>query len=259
MRNTRSFVVATIAAALVGVGLVAGAAPPSPLAAYPGFGHDPEADETRFSREEAQREDLVASCMRALGFAYTPAPSVLVGADQDGAPDITDPNAAYVAGLTEPRRIAYHLALFAVADPYAEEQPVAADGGCAERAFEAVPGVYAARNALAEPLERMEQAIAADPGVARATAGWSRCMREAGFELSSVAEMHAAADEAMAALLEADEVSPERLAELTARHEAIREADDGCDDELAAAMRAARIAHERAFVAAHRDTLEDHR
>jgi hypothetical protein len=49
----------------------------SRLAAYPGFGHDPDADEARFEREELEREEIIAECMKVEGYSYVPAPSTM--------------------------------------------------------------------------------------------------------------------------------------------------------------------------------------
>jgi hypothetical protein len=92
-RIVKLLVVVLVATAAAGLGAGARPAEPrSPLAAYPGFGHDPEADEERFTTEEQRREELVAACMAARGFLYLPSPSVVITGEETEPPDTSGPN-----------------------------------------------------------------------------------------------------------------------------------------------------------------------
>lgn len=257
----RVFVAALGAGLLAAGSLAADAGPGSPLAAYAGFGHSPERDEERFTQEERQREELIAGCMKAKGFRYAPAPSILVTGAETTPPPLDDPNDAYVAGLTPPQRTAYYLALTGVADPYDEGLLQAGtEGGssCLADAFEAVPGVFAARQALAEEVEELEQAVATDPRVAAAMDGWSACMAGKGFGFASLASMGASFDDAVARMLDAGDWDPVALLEVsTAQTEALH-ASEGCDDDLGRTLSDVRVELERAFVDEHRAVLDAH-
>lgn len=240
----------------------------SPLAAYPGFGHDPEVDEARFEREEIERERRTSECMAAAGWDYRPQPPVAAGGfatpEEAAAWADLDPNRAYLERLSPAGRRDYHRALHGVEDPYAESADALADpadplgGGCAGEALRAVPGVFAARNELREELRDLERAIAGDPRVAGAERRWAACMTARGHAAETPAALLAAVDEA--ALAGAAEAGPSE-AEALARLEAARPdaADCALQAGLPAALSAARAEHEETFVRRHRRVLENHR
>lgn len=240
----------------------------SPLAAYPGFGHDPEADETRFECEEVERERRTAECMAAAGWDYRPQPPVaaagLATPEEAAAWADVDPNRAYVERLSPAGRRDYHLALHGVEDPHAESADALADpadplaGGCAGEALRAVPGVFAARNELREELLELERAIAGDPRVAGAERRWAACMTARGHAAETPAELLAAVDEA--ALAGAAEGGPAEV-EALARLEAARPdaADCALQAGLPPALAEARAEHEELFVRRHRRMLDEHR
>lgn len=239
----------------------------SPLAAYPGF-RDPEVDEAQFLREERQREQRVAGCMREAGFRYTPAPSVVVDGSQEEPPPDVDPNEAYAASLDPAARSAYYLALVEVSDPNAQEASELPDpdgetgGGCVGEALREIPGVYEVRGRLADELDAMEEAITADPRVRDAETAWSVCMREAGHPFRSPAHLHASLDDAVARVLGVGPLGRTglaaelRLGAVERRYQRAVEASEACLEPLEEALREVRHDHETAFVSEHRTILE---
>src|SRR5688572_27186834 len=93
----------------------------SPLAQYPGFGHNNAADEARYRREQSARQRHIAECMRAQGFTYTPVveqtnPSRPARERQPAALPPTA-NRQFAESLPADRRLAYNRALYGVDDP----------------------------------------------------------------------------------------------------------------------------------------------
>ena len=214
----------------------------SPLAAYPGFGHHPRADELRYKGEERRREELIASCMRKHGFVYSPSPS-LEPESSSVMPDRAGPNEHYVGSLTPSRQRAYWLALEGTADP--SDESGLSKSGCLQDAHAAIPGVYAAANALREPYEDLQDAIASDQRIDDAERRWSSCMRSAGYSYATPRDLVAAGDTA----------SP------PATHDAALEAGEACrrDVDLAATYADVTVEHETRFVERYRDVLEKYR
>jgi hypothetical protein len=240
------FAVGAAALAAAGALQSQSAAPPrqSPLAAYPGFGHDPEADERSYASEELQRENLIAACMQGKGFRYTPEPSV--DGDSAGAEAFAaGPNERYTASFSARRWRRYSLALAGVPD--ANDQSAVPNGGCIVEAHDRVPGVFAAYNALREPYEEMRERIAADRRVVAANRRWGACMRARGHAYATPQALVAAPD-AVPAPPAAQYAAAVRAAALCERQA-----------RLPAALTAATIDHETAFVAQYRDVLERYR
>jgi hypothetical protein len=248
-----------LAALALGAGL-AGALPAagqSPLAAYPGFGHNAAADEARFEQEERTREQRVAQCMRAAGFQYTPAPSESVANLRSAAEAMAasrDPNERHVATLTPEQRREYFMALYGVPDPYSDNAAELHDpasptgGGCKGEAFRAVPGVYAAAAAVTEEYVALRRAVVEDPRVKAAEERWAQCMGERGHDFTSPSQMHQ--DLAVAARTDREQARAR-----------IREVDPvarecGRSAGLDSTVAAVRIERETAFVAQHRATLD---
>lgn len=174
----------------------------SPLSVHPGFGHNRAADEARYIREEGERERLIATCMKTAGFRYNPAPAVSVSGPMlntsgKGQGPI-DQNERYARSLTATEREKYYLALYGVPDP---NDPAnlwspssATGGGCAGEALRAIPGVYAARSALAEEYETMLRLAREDSRVKGAEATWATCVKERGLQFSSPSDAYADLD-----------------------------------------------------------------
>lgn len=269
----RSFVLTLALVLVTGAAAFAQGAPglpgesASPLAAYPGFGHDWRADEARFDREAMARELLVSDCMEKAGFDYWPQPPVTVEVKTLPPRALArieeNPNDAYVAGLDPERRTAYHLAFYGVVDPndpraVALHDPASpTGGGCQAAALREIPGVFAAKSALTEELLALEREVRADERVVAAERAWAGCMASAGYDYASTRSLDAALDEAVAqglgqGLQMAEIVRDQQSAVQKAR-------TCGAAVGLEATARAVRVEAETAFVAAHRELLEAHR
>lgn len=220
----------------------------SPLSAYPGFGHNDRADETRFIREEAERERAIASCMRDAGFRYNPAPSVAVTgpmlnpAGKSAGP--IDQNERYARSLTDDKRREYYMALYGIPDPNDQtnlwDPRSTTGGGCSGNALRAIPGVYAGRSALIEEYETMLTEVRADGRVKQAEAKWAECAKSKGLSFASPTVAYADLD-----------LNPQGSA---ARRLLIAEcAASSSLNETAADVRAE---HEARFVTRHKVTLE---
>jgi len=238
------------------------ALPPSPLGAYPGFGHDPERDEALFEKEEAARERFVARCMGEAGFSYWPELPLRLGAGDDPTEILAvvenRPNAWYVRLLSPEGQRLYHLALYGVPDPnnpdadalHDPESPVG--GGCSAEARRVVPGVYAARTTLREDLAALEQAVAEDARVRSAEGRWASCMAERGYRVENPAELYATLGE---------DGLPGELSEVGAFEEQAlsRSVDCTARAGLGTAVAQVRAELEADFVRVHRDALDAHR
>lgn len=239
----------------------------SPLAAYPGFGHHPQADDALFEREEAARERMIGQCMAAAGFEYRSAPSI----DADDYPDLasalaaarTDPNELYVSSLDPAERERYFVALYGVPDPYSESAANLHDpastlgGGCTAEAHRAIPGVYAAKNALRDELAILEQTVRTDSRVLAAEQRWSACMAERSHSYATPRDLHAEIDETLA---QAEVFARPPAPEVAREHGSALADARVCDGQagLRSAVVTARIEHEAAFVDAHRAVLDAH-
>lgn len=244
-------------------------APSSPLAAYPGFGHDAAADEARFEAEEMARERLVAACMAAEGFEYEPTPSLSLDGFESPEAAVafmkSDPNEEYLRGLDADERHRYDLALYGVADP---NSPRAEDlhdpeslvgGGCLAAAHRAIPGVFAAKNELREELRSLERAFLADPRVAAAERTWSVCMSAEGLDHPTPRALRASLDRTLDRLRAESAPRPVFDAAVAA-HRAAEAVGQRCaaSTGFAPKVRAVRIEYESRLVDRHRPLLERH-
>jgi hypothetical protein len=241
----------------------------SPLAAYPGFGHDPVADENRFNADEQTRESMLADCMQAKGFYYAPSPSIYADGsmtrEQAAALAANDPNNRYTDSLTPSQWEQYSLALAGVPD--ANDAGGGETGGCLKQVYDAVPGVFAAYNALREPYEQMQESIASDPRVVAADQQWSSCMSSSGYAYDSPSEMTATPDEAAteSPTTTSSETQPGTTGDSAAAsdaavadYEAAGDVSNGCTTQsgLDAAIAEATNDKETAFVNQYKDVLE---
>ena len=196
----------------------------SPLAEYfnAAYGGDlsPEEQEEKFAEEQRQTEELVAQCMQEEGFEYTPATdtgtSFASGDDTEWQPDdrkwvaqygygavnspfseepppeeeFVDPNADYVASLSESEQMAFYEALHG---PQPDEEEMSEGGemeydwtqaGCMGAAQHEVAGEDPSQSEEFRPLFEAIDALYADqatwPGMAELDAEWASCMEDAG-------------------------------------------------------------------------------
>jgi hypothetical protein len=234
-------------------------APASPLAAYPGFGHSPAADEARYRREQASRERRIASCMRDKGLAYVA--EAPLERTQAQTPDRrhasarpVDQNERHAASLSPSQRAAYYMALYGVPDPNDDTAKLwkpgsPTGGGCWGDALRAIPGVYSARSALAGEFADMRRSIVEHPAVKTAEQSWQTCMRAQGLDYESPRAFYQRIDPLTgppAAAAEADGTTKARTVAAECRTKS------GLDTAAAQA----RSAREAEFVAAHGSRLE---
>jgi hypothetical protein len=242
---------------------IVGGAPPStsPLAAYPGFGHNHNGDEAQYLREEVQRQQMIMRCMTTAGHSYVPVVPGR-GATQPSerrsrrAPP-RDPNYTHAASLPAQDRERYYLALYGVPDPNAEGGPLwdprsETGGGCWGEALRTIRGVYAAASELVEPYIEMRRSVMRDPRVAAVTPKWVDCIRARGFPFSSPQDAAGAADAAA--------ITKPRDADAQLRAQQAAGAGRTCATEtgLAQAVSQARIEHEAEFVRVHKAQLDRH-
>jgi hypothetical protein len=195
----------------------------SPLAEYLDavYGGDlsPEEQERQFAEQQAQQEELVAACMQEQGFEYTPADpsSSFVSGDgtewepderewvdqygygavrtpftEEGAPEeeYVDPNADYVASLSESEQTAFYEALYG---PQPTEEELGEDGsfeydwttaGCQGAAQHEVAGEDLSQSDEFRPLfdaiNEFYEGMPSFAGLAELEAEWSECMDAAG-------------------------------------------------------------------------------
>jgi hypothetical protein len=201
-----------------------GAEQESPLQKYlsAAYGGDlsPEQQEERFADQQRQTEELVAQCMQDEGFEYTPATDTGTffssGEDTEWKPDdrewvtqygygavttpfseepppeeeYVDPNADYVATLSESEQMAFYEALYGP-QPDEEEMPENGEfeydwtqAGCQGAAQHEAAGADPSQSEEFKPLfdaiNELYTDTASWPGMAELDAEWATCMEGAG-------------------------------------------------------------------------------
>jgi hypothetical protein len=196
----------------------------SPLTKYfnAAYGMDvsPEEQEEKFAEQQRQQEELVAQCMQDQGFEYTPATDTGMymssGDDTEWKPDdrewvaqygygavnspfseepppeeeFVDPNADYVASLSESEQMAFYEALHG---PMPDEEEMSEGGeieydwttaGCQGAAQHEVAGEDPSQSEEFKPLfdaiNELYTDTASWPGMAELDAEWATCMDDAG-------------------------------------------------------------------------------
>ncbi|MFN2564462.1 MAG: hypothetical protein ABR499_05555 [Gemmatimonadaceae bacterium] len=236
----------------------------SPLAEYPGFGHDHQADTARFQRQEAAREQAIARCMQRSGFEYTSMPAVVnprIPRAREALPTRQHPKARYVASLGPAERTRYNLTLYGVPDPNDEENlwdpRSPTGGGCWGEAMREIASVYAANSELMAPYLAMVRSVAQDARVQAAERRWAECMRARGYQYASPLALHSEVDRAAV-----QGPPPGRtMAEVQQRNQEARAAARECNSSagLDSTMKSVRAEKEGEFVRDHKDVLDRHR
>jgi hypothetical protein len=203
---------------------------PSPLEEYLSavYGGDlsPEEQQQQFAEQQEQQQELVAQCMQDQGFEYRPdtsSSSFTSSEDVEWEPDdrewvaqygygavnspmseepapqeqeYVDPNADYVASLSESEQTAFYEALYGPAPDEDEIPEDAEDGGsfeydwttagCQGAADHEVAGEDVSQSDEFRPLFDAINELYADtaswPGMAELDAEWAACMDAAGQE-----------------------------------------------------------------------------
>lgn len=236
----------------------------SPLAKYPGFGHNPEADEARFEQEETDRETRIVRCMERAGFIYWPLMSISLDEFESPGEAIAalrdNQNDRYAASLSAADRPRYYRALYGVDNPYAPEadrlrDPADPSGaGCAAAALRAIPGVYAAKSALTVELHEMRQATLKDRRVQAVEAQWSACMKGHGYSLASPRALRQQMDLDLAQ----SQGTQVDLKNLAIQHRAALEKSTECVRQTGfqEVVAAVRVDYEAEFVRKHKALLD---
>ncbi|WP_369140836.1 hypothetical protein [Modestobacter versicolor] len=284
----------------------------SPLTEYfdAVYGGDlsPEEQERQFAEQQEQEQELVAQCMQEEGFEYTPDTSSSTfysGEDTEWEPDdrdwvaqygygavnspfteqptpaedeYVDPNADYVATLSESEQTAFYEALYGptpTEEEMAEDASVEYDwqtAGCQGAAQHEVAGEDVSQSEEFKPLFDAIDAFYGDmaswPGMAELDAEWAACMDAAGHggftaqadaqnsvyeELNALYEEMPTSEEGISA--EPDEAARDAIAE---REVQLALADLGCREETDHRDRTAEITREaeQQFVDDHQQELD---
>ncbi|MGY1650625.1 hypothetical protein [Geodermatophilus sp. SYSU D01119] len=284
----------------------------SPLSEYLDavYGGDlsPEEQERRFAEEQEQVEELVARCMQEQGFEYTPntqSATFVSSEDVEWEPDdrdwvsqygygavnspyneqpvpeeeYVDPNADYVASLSESEQTAFYEAL---SGPVPDEEDLAEDGsyeydwttaGCQGAAQHEVAGEDPSQSeefaSLFAAIDELYTSTATWPGMADLDREWAECMDAAGHgghvtqadaqnsvhdELNAIYEDVAVSEDGTSTG-EPDQAALDALAE---REVELALADLGCREETDYRDRSTEITHEveEQFIEDHRAELD---
>ena len=203
-----------------------------------------------YERQQREMEEIIAACMAEQGFEYTPAeptsfeqPDDLPDwdskeyAEQYGygattsdeiygsGEEYVDPNADYLATMSESEQAAFYEALYGTppevdpeADPEAEVEYNWEENGCSGKAshevYEQEGGIWEDPEftALSDEMSTEWEAVLDDPKVSAAQDKWVECIAEAGFDFSSPDEPQQEIYDELNALYEA--AAPEAGAEV---------------------------------------------
>ena len=254
----------------------------------------------------AEVEEITATCMREEGFDYTPQDVTgyaEVVEEADDAPafdsleyakengygmttqpqestdvppeeEFVDPNADYVASMSESEQQAYYEALYGVTPEYDEDDPDAeveydwTTAGCSGRAQHEVyeesdPFSSPEFEGLQEDMNSLYEEAASDPEIAELNSAWAACMADAGYDgLATPEEASTSVSDQLNALYEdageSGEVDEAAMAELREVEIDTAVADRTCQDEVeyVEGQQEVQFAREREFIDAHRAELD---
>lgn len=195
-----------------------------------------------FERQQREVEEIVATCMAEQGFEYTPAdPMSMGGTDGEDLPEwdskeyaeqygygattsnemygdgeeYVDPNADYIASMSESEQTEFYAALYGTAmevdpeaDPEAEVEYNWEDGGCQGKASHEVyeQGQIWDDPALKDMFDEMNaeyENLADDPAVSESQEEWATCIAEAGYDFATPEEAQQSIFDELNALYEA--------------------------------------------------------
>ena len=266
-------------------------------------------DESEMDAQMARSEEIVAACMQEEGFEYTPQDTSGMSRSfddsEDGMPawdslefaqqygygattsqdmpmnkegadeEWVDPNADYVAAMSESEQQAFYEALYGAQsmseEPVDEEaaEEVEYDWTTAGCQGKAQHEVYEAGQIwddpefkdLQEAMNEMYEDMQTDERTTAAYAKWAECMAEEGYDFSNPQE----AQESIYSLTneipydeETGMQDPAALAEIKEQELATAVADRTCQDSTGAGREAleAQFAVEQDFIDAHKDELD---
>ncbi|MCC2309748.1 hypothetical protein [Cellulomonas chengniuliangii] len=265
----------------------------APLTAYMDALYDID-----YQKVHTEEENLIASCMQEAGFEYIPREiSSADYGDDDETFEFTedyaaregygysspepesddaepvDPNADYLAAMSESERAAYELALWGEQDEPIDDEAeyewdwtkAGCSGKASNEAWAASPmaafedPAYADLN---EQISRLYDEAYADPKIAAVDATWSACMNEAGYDFAQVLDANNSFADQYSALWQAadPEAGTDKAAEaaLREREVATAVADARCQKEAGydETLMEVVIAYEKEFVDQHKAELD---
>lgn len=265
-----------------------------------------------YAKQQREVEEIVAACMSEQGFEYTPAEPMDMSTDNDDIPEwdskeyamqygygattgeelygtgeeYVDPNADYVASMSESEQTAFYAALYGEqpeidpeADPEAEVEAEYnwEEAGCQGKASHEVyeQGQIWDDPALKDMMDEMNTAyenLADDPQLAKASTAWATCITEAGYDFATPDEAQQSIFDEYNGLYEAlapdegAEVDPEAsfepdpaaVAELKKKELALAAADYTCKESSGyiKAQKAANLAMEKELWDKYGEQLE---
>ncbi|GIG39142.1 hypothetical protein [Cellulomonas phragmiteti] len=236
-----------------------------------------------YERQQREIEEIIAACMAEQGFEYTPAEPTGRGAvSSDDIPEWdskeyaeqygygattseelygsgdewVDPNADYIASMSESEVAAFYEALYGAepeideTDPDAEYEYNWEEGGCSGKATHEVyeQGQIWDDPAFAEMSEEMGREydnLADEPALRESSTKWTACMADAGYDFASPDEAQQSIYDELNALYEAAapadpeaemdpdasfEPDPAAMAELKTKELAVANADFACKE-----------------------------
>lgn len=253
-----------------------------------------------YEKLQVEQENIIAACMQEAGFEYTPQESTgssfawdedlewgteefaqkhgygyAIGSESEDGEEATpeDPNADYVAAMSESEQAAYWEALWGPQQPESLEEDVEptwdwTTAGCYGKASNDTYG--AANSAYEDPafvelqgeIGRMYEKVAADPKLTALDAEWSDCMNEAGFDFAKVQDAATSISDAYSALWESadPEAGTDKAAETALREKEISTAvaDAKCQTKVGyqEKTREVQFALEQEFVDEHKAELD---
>lgn len=198
-----------------------------PLEALLGFGGDPEEMAADQLEQMRKGEEMIAECMRAEGFEYTPfvpdnaADFMSVDFDESDRDVVAeqgfgmsttfgdaysetalgeenpDPNQGYVESLSEADQEAYYRTLYGDMPDFGEEPLDGEDedmtafepSGCQGEAFKEQFAQFAVFEEYGDDLDTMFERFSADPRIVELDQKWAECMRTAGYEYTNPESM----------------------------------------------------------------------
>ncbi|MFI2755140.1 hypothetical protein ACGIF2_17050 [Cellulomonas sp. P22] len=256
-------------------------------------------DDIDYEKLQVEQENIIAACMQEAGFEYLPQEYSNVsnpwdedewgteefaqkygygyssGSESEDGEEAAqvDPNADYVAAMSESEQAAYWEALWGPQqpEPVDEEAEVTWDWTTAGCYGKASNETYGSANSayedpafveLQEEIGRMYEKISNDPKLTALDAEWSDCMNEAGFDFAKVPEAAASISDAYSALWESADPDggTDKAAETALREKemATAIADAKCQTKVGYqdATREVQFALEQEFVDAHKADLD---
>ncbi|WP_066582454.1 hypothetical protein [Cellulomonas timonensis] len=257
-------------------------------------------DDVDYEKLQVEQENIVAACMQEAGFEYTPREvsgssfewdedlewgseefaekhgyGYSIGSEsEDGEEAVqVDPNADYVAAMSESEQAAYWEALWGPEQPEAldEEAETTWDwttAGCNGKASNETYG--STMSAYEDPafvelqdeIGTLYEKVASDPKLTALDAEWSDCMNEAGFDFAKVPDAATSISDAYSALWEsaAPDGSTDKAAETELREKEMSTAiaDAKCQTKVGyqKTTREVQFALEQEFVDAHKAELD---